>query len=191
MTTYNSSLSVLMTYNTPSGTTKHCKSTEPESRQTAKIFSFPSSFLFFFLFFRWAGSKVQYATKRAAFLHWAARAPAHRFFTTLKSHKVVQTGHRSMGSFAIPLSSFVRMGTKQLLLKIAELETRSVCTEPEMGRVESMVEQMPCQWQVLCYHPYLISLLFADLLSLHLIFLMLFGLVCNTKWNILQYILTD
>ena len=67
MTTYNSSLSVLMTYNTPSGTTKHCKSTEPGSHQTAKIFFFPSPFLFFFLFFRWAGSKVQYATKTAAF----------------------------------------------------------------------------------------------------------------------------
>ena len=44
-----------------------------------------------------------------------------------------------------------------------------------------------------CYHPYLVSLLYADLLSLRLIiFLMLFGLVCNTKWTITPvYILTD
>ena len=52
MTTDNSSSSVLMTYNMPSGTTKHCKSN-----------SHSHSFLFYFLFFRWAGSKVQLATK--------------------------------------------------------------------------------------------------------------------------------
>ena len=36
-------------------------------------------------------------------------------------------------------------------------------------------------WTVLCYHPYLVSLLFADLLSLHLVtFLMFLILVRNT-----------
>ena len=40
-----------MMNNTPSGAKKHCKSTEPESCQTAKMFFF---FFFFFFFFRWA-----------------------------------------------------------------------------------------------------------------------------------------
>jgi len=40
-----------MTNNTPSGTKKHRKSTEPESRQKAKMFSFFFFFFFFFLFF--------------------------------------------------------------------------------------------------------------------------------------------
>jgi len=49
MTTDNSSLiEFLITYNMPSGTTKHCKCTEPESRQTVSFF--------LFIFFRWAGS---------------------------------------------------------------------------------------------------------------------------------------
>ena len=39
----------------PSGTIKHCKCTEPESRQTVSFF--------LFIFFRWAGSNVQYTTK--------------------------------------------------------------------------------------------------------------------------------
>ena len=40
MTTYHSSFSVFMTNNMPSGMKKHCKSTEPLSRQTAKMISF-------------------------------------------------------------------------------------------------------------------------------------------------------
>ena len=50
-----------------------------------------------------------------------------------------------MASFAMPFSPLVRMGTKQLLLKIAELETRSVCMELQARRVDLVVEQMPCQ----------------------------------------------
>ena len=49
MTPYRSSSSVFMTKNTPSGAKKHRESTEPESHQTAKMFSF---FFFFFFFFR-------------------------------------------------------------------------------------------------------------------------------------------
>ena len=37
--------------NKPSGTKKHCESTNPESHQTAKIFILLSSFFFFFFFF--------------------------------------------------------------------------------------------------------------------------------------------
>ena len=121
--------------------------------------------------------------KNSSILHWAACAPAHRFFTTQKSHKVVQTSHRSMGSFAMPFSSLVRMpdGYKQLLLKIAELEIRSVCMEPEMGRVDSVVEQMPCQWQVLCYHPYpcFPALCWSAIHTSHYIF--------NAFWSCMQY----
>ena len=43
---------VFMTNNTPSGAKKHRKSTEPRSRQTAKMFFF----FFFFFFFRRASS---------------------------------------------------------------------------------------------------------------------------------------
>ena len=43
---------VFMTNNTPSGAKKHRKSTEPRSRQTAKMF------FFFFFFFRRASSKL-------------------------------------------------------------------------------------------------------------------------------------
>jgi len=39
-------------------------------------------------------------------------APAHYFFTTLKSYKAVQTGHwRTMASILKPISSLVRMHT--------------------------------------------------------------------------------
>jgi len=40
ITTYRSSSSVFMTSNTPSGAKKHRENTEPESRQTAKMFFF-------------------------------------------------------------------------------------------------------------------------------------------------------
>ena len=44
-----------MTKNTPSGAKKHREGTEPESHQTAKMFSF----FFFFFFFRWASSNLR------------------------------------------------------------------------------------------------------------------------------------
>ena len=50
-------------------------------------------------------------------------------------------------------------------------------------------------WTVLCYHPYLVSMLFADLLSLHLVtFLMLFilvsfGCAIYGKWNVVIFFL--
>jgi len=40
MTAYHSSLSVFMSDKNPSGTKRHCESTEPESRQTLSFFFF-------------------------------------------------------------------------------------------------------------------------------------------------------
>jgi len=46
-----------MTYKTPRGMKKHCKSTEPESHQMAKMsFRIIFYFHFLFFFFRWASS---------------------------------------------------------------------------------------------------------------------------------------
>ena len=119
--------------------------------------------------------------QNSSILHWAACAPAHRFFTTLKSHKVVQTGHRSMGSFVMPFSSLVRMGKQ--LLRTLDRWIRNTVSVHGAGDGESWLGGWTDVLSV-CYHPYLVSLLYADLLSIHLIFLMLFGLICNTKWTI-------
>jgi len=42
-------------------------------------------------------------------------------------------------------------------------------------------------WTVLCYHPYLVSMLFADLLSLHLV---LTGFLCCIGWRITGFLQT-
>jgi len=59
-----------MTSNTPSGAKKHRESTEPESHQTAKMFSF------FFFFFRWASSNLRDSftmvfAQNSSIFHWA------------------------------------------------------------------------------------------------------------------------
>ena len=143
-------LEFLITYNMPSGTIKHCKCTEPESRQTVSFF--------LFIFFRWAGSNVQYTTKSwGGAWEWGYKTAA--FYTEQHVHwliafsniEVSQSGSNQLqkhGFICDAISSLVRMGTKQLLLKIAELETRSVCMELQARRVDLVVEQMPCQWQI-------------------------------------------
>jgi len=54
-----------------------------------------------------------FSHKTAAFT--LSSVPAHHFFTTLKSHEAVQTGHwKTMASLAIPFSKLVRMHTNHL-----------------------------------------------------------------------------
>ena len=67
-----------MTNNTPNGTKKHCESTEWESRQTAKCFSF-----FFLFFFRRASSNLHdfhngFCTKQQHFSTEQCTSPSKR-----------------------------------------------------------------------------------------------------------------
>ena len=65
----------------------------------------------------------------------------------------------------------------KLQLKHASAAKKKVTGTRIIKEVERYVE-WSCVLNCLCYHPYLVSMLFADLLSLHLIiFLMLFILV--------------
>ena len=112
---FNSSLSVLMSYNMLSGTTKHCKSNEPESHQMAKIIFFPS-----FLFFRIFSSDVlvqkhstwqkvgeepeneaRFSQKQQHFT-LSSTCTSSSLSYNIEVSQVVQTSYRSMGSFAMP-----------------------------------------------------------------------------------------
>ena len=85
--------------NTPSGTKKHRKSTEPESRQTEKMFFFLSSSSSSSSPSSSSDGLVQicitlsqwFCTKQQHFP--LSGAPAHQFFPGLKSHEVVRTTH--------------------------------------------------------------------------------------------------
>jgi len=94
-----------MINNTSSGAKKHCKSTKPESCQTAKMFLS----LFFFFFFRRASSKLRDSfrvvyTQNSSILYCMSSAPVHHFVIGLKSHEVVRTGHwRTMASLVMPI----------------------------------------------------------------------------------------
>ena len=109
-------------------------------------------------------------------------APAHCFFPCLKSHEAVWTTRwRTMASFCNTIfSSRVRMRTDHLAMKlllhnIAELEIQLVCKEC-LKRDWSGQRYIgwSCVLNCLSYHPYLVSMLFADLLSLHLLTVLMF-----------------
>ena len=98
--TYHSFLSVFMMKSTPTGSKKALQ--KYRTRKSAKIFFF---FLASFFFFRWASSNCvtlsQWFSHNSSMLH----SPAHHFFTTLKSNKVVWTSYwRTMASLATPFS---------------------------------------------------------------------------------------
>jgi len=82
---YRSSSGVFMTNNTSSGMKKHRESIEQENRQTAKMFTF--------FHFSSLGGLVHndFCTKQQHFA--LSSAPDHCFFTTLKSHEALRTGH--------------------------------------------------------------------------------------------------
>jgi len=72
-----------MTNNTPSGTKKHRKSTEPESRQTAKMF------FFLLLLIQMASSNLHHSftmvfTQNSSIFHWAVHQPIAFFH--VRSH---------------------------------------------------------------------------------------------------------
>ena len=67
------------------------------NQKVAKLPKSSSSSSCFFFFFYWLVQNCgilsqRFLYKNSGILHWAV-APAHWFFTTSKSHKVVQTGH--------------------------------------------------------------------------------------------------
>ena len=72
---------------------------------------------------------------------------SHFIFTTLKSHKVVRTGHwRTMPSLAMPFSKIVCMptnhlATKQLLFEIVELGIR-MCVWRQGESLASIVDSV-------------------------------------------------
>ena len=144
------------------------------------------------------GNEARFSQKTAAFY---TEQHMHQLITFLQ-HWSLTSGSNQLqkhGFICDAISSLVCMGTKQLLLKIAELETRTVCMEPQAGKVDSVVEQMPCQWQTT---PLYISLglgcipngfmssslpgfpafYWSAIPTSHYI-LMLFDLVWNTKWT--------
>ena len=129
---------------------EHCESTEPESRQKAKMF-------FFFFFFKRAGSKfcdsfMIVFTQNSSILHWAVHQP---IALTLKSDELVQTGHwTTMASFAMPFSSLVCMHINHLamkcnyyiiILETAELETR-LCSWRQGSVIHWLGWTEPGQW---------------------------------------------
>jgi len=85
ITPYHSSSSVFTTNNTPSGAKKHHESTEPESRQTVKMFS---SSLYSF---QCSSSDGLVQVKTAAFSSEQCTSPS--LFPGLKCDKAVQTAH--------------------------------------------------------------------------------------------------
>jgi len=98
-----------MMNNMPTNAKKHRKSTKPESHQTAKMFFFFSSS---------SDGLVQNCVTLSQWIsHKTAEftlssAPTDHFFTTLKSHKAVWTGHwRTMASLVTPFSKIVCMHT--------------------------------------------------------------------------------
>ena len=151
------------------------------------------------------GMRLGFHTKQQHFT-LSSTYTSSSLFHNIEVSKVAQTGHRSMGSFAMPFSSLVCVGTKQLLLKIAELETRSACMETEAGRADLVVEQKPCQWQISIqpHNPTLhifrvglyterINVIIPTLFPCFLLICypyMLFGLVCNTKRTITRSSIT-
>jgi len=83
-----------MVNNIPSDAKKHCESTKPEGRQTAKMFFFLSSFSSSSsdgLLQICVTPSQWFSHKTAAFS--LSNAPAHRFFPGLKSHEVIRTAH--------------------------------------------------------------------------------------------------
>jgi len=83
-----------MTKNMPSGAKKYHEHSEPE------ISTLPSSFLFFLLW-----SSLDMLVQNCIQHFTLSSAPAHCFFTTLKSQGAVQW--RTMVSLAMPFSSLV------------------------------------------------------------------------------------
>ena len=91
---YYPSLNVFMMNNMPGGMKKHCESNEPESHpRWPKHFASSKLWLF----------HDGFHTKQQHFT--LSSAPAHWFFSTLKSHMVVWTSHwRTMASLEMQFS---------------------------------------------------------------------------------------
>ena len=135
ITPYRSSSRVFMTNNTPSGAKKHRESTEPESRQTPKMF-----FLFFIFFFRRASSNLLYAftmvfAQNSSIFHWAVHQPIA--FLHVRSHtrrfepltEELWLPLRRHFFFLCTHAHKSLSNKMQLIRKIAELEILSVCRE--------------------------------------------------------------
>ena len=78
----------IMTNDTPSGVKKHRKSPKPESHQMAKMFS-----IFLSSSSSSSDELVQNCTRFSQRFSHRTAAFYTRFFTTLKTHEAVQTGH--------------------------------------------------------------------------------------------------
>jgi len=109
------------------------KSIKPESCQMAKMFSFSSS-SFSWLFHNGFHTKRQHFT--------LSIAPAHCFFTSLKSHEaLLNWSLKNYGFIEVPFSSYMHKllsNEMYLFRKIAELE---ICNSWCAWRVWTMILQ--------------------------------------------------
>jgi len=103
-----------MAIKSPNGAEKHCKNLKPEVPKVPKSV----------LFLHKGSSKLcdshTFLHKTAAFYN--DQCMTHHFFTTLKSHKWLETTHsRTMALFTTLFSSFVCMSMKHLLWSLTLL----------------------------------------------------------------------
>ena len=171
MTTFHSSSSVSMMNNTPSGAKKHRKSSEPESHQTFWFGTFAPAHcpllslqpIAFFSTFEVSRGGLNYLLKNYGFL-----CDAMFFF--------MRTDHLEMKLLLRNIRNTVGVQgvfEESLVWSMMDdsIKQFSIQLHPKDMKGAS------CVLNCLAYHPYLVSMLFADLLSLHLITVLMFPFI--------------
>ena len=142
-----------MTYKTPSSTKKHCESTEPESRPTAKMLFFFSFLLFLFVSFF-----IQACSKLCDFFTMVFMQST-AFYTEQHTHPLLfynfevlwgtsNQSRRNFGFICKAISSLVHMHTKHLATKRQDHWFYGVCGNREKIHHHCWLSvwQMPGQW---------------------------------------------